>query len=89
MLLHIGFVCHLLAGERQGEPARFCCIFSGTDEIHPISIAGIIRTIYALLSNFQMYVQLESFSCSSDILSDTHMHVLCDCCTFILRLLLE
>jgi len=46
-----------------------------------ISIPGIVWTIYALLSNFQTYVQLESFSCLL-------LHILCDCCIFYIEVII-
>jgi len=52
----IGFVCHLLAGEGQGNPQDFAgysvelmTFVTGL----AISIPGIVQTIYALLINFQ------------------------------------
>jgi len=67
----IGFVCHVLAGEGRGNLQDFVLysmeLMTFVTSL-AVSIPGIVRTIYALLSNFQTYVQLESFSCLLHVL---------------------
>jgi len=53
-----------------------------------ISIPGIVQTIYALLSNFQTWKVSIVYTLPADILSGTHMHILCDCCTFYIEVII-
>ena len=68
------WICTIVATEEMKT-------ISPKDNILSFSIPGIVWTIYALLSNFQTYVQLENFSYLL-------LYVLWDCCTFYIKVII-
>ena len=53
-----------------------------------VSIPGIVWTIYALLRLTCSWKVSVVYTLPTDILSGTHAHIPCDCCTFYIEVII-